>query len=72
MKNQELKVGKSVEIGNRVFYPILKIFHLKHHESEVYSILPLALVVVEGDMKYVLPMEECDDPDKLEKLMDMV
>lgn len=72
MKNQELKVGKSVEIGDRIFYPILKIFHWKHHENEVYSISPLALVVVEGEMKYILPMEEFDDPEMLESLMNMV
>ena len=72
MKNQEIKVGKSVEIGDRIFYPILKIFHWKHHESEVYSISPLALVVVEGEMKYILPLEEFDDPDKLENIIDMV
>jgi hypothetical protein len=72
MKNQEIKVGKSVEIENRIFYPILKIFHWKHQETEAYSVSPLALVVVEGDMKYIFPLEEFDDPDKLKKLMDMV
>jgi len=72
MKNQELKVGESVEIGDRIFYPILKIFHWKHQETEAYSISPLALVVVEGEMKYILPLEDFDDPEKLENLKDMV
>ena len=72
MKNQEIKVGKSVEIENRIFYPILKIFHWKHHHCESYALSPVAIVIVEGEMKYILPLEESYDPEKLEALMDMV
>jgi hypothetical protein len=72
MKNQEIKVGKPFKIENRVFYPLVKIFNLKHPHGEFYSLSPVAIVVVEGEMKYILPMEECDDLEKLESLMDMV
>jgi hypothetical protein len=72
MKNQEIKVGKSFTIENRVFYPLVKIFHLKHSNGEFYSLSPVAIVVVEEEMKYILSLEECDDPEKLETLMDMV
>lgn len=72
MKNQEIKVGKPFTIENRVFYPLVKIFHWKHHDGEFYSLSPVAMVIMEEDMKYILPLEECDDPEKLETLMDMV
>lgn len=72
MKNQEIKVGKPFTIENRVFYPLVKIFHLKHPNGEFYSLSPVAMVIVEEEMKYILPLEECDDHEKLETLMDMV
>ncbi|MDO5835319.1 MAG: hypothetical protein Q4P17_02320 [Methanobacterium sp.] len=72
MKNQEIKVGKSVEVENRIFYPILKIFHWKHRETETFSVSPLALVVVEGEQKYIYPLEEIDNSEELQSLMDMV
>lgn len=72
MKNQEIKVGKPFTIENRVFYPLVEIFHWKNHHCESYSLLPVAIVIVEEEMKYILPLEESYDPEKLEALMDMV
>ena len=72
MKNQEIKVGKPFTIENRVFYPLVEIFHWKHHHCESYALSPVAIVIVEGEMKYILPLEEFDNPEKLEALMDMV
>ncbi|EKQ55834.1 MAG: hypothetical protein B655_0068 [Methanobacterium sp. Maddingley MBC34] len=72
MKNQEIKVGKPFKIENRVFYPLVKIFHCKHHDGEFYSLSPVAIVVVEEEMKYILPMEEGADLEKLKDLMDMI
>ena len=71
MINQEIKVGKSYEIQGRIFYPILKIFHWKHHQTESYSVSPLALVVVEGDLKYLFPLEELDS-ETIEEYMNMI
>lgn len=62
MIKQEIKVGKSLEIGERIFYPIIKIFRWKHQDSESYSVFPVAVVVVERDMKYILPIEDCESP----------
>lgn len=72
MINQEIKVGKPKKVGDRVFYPILKIFHWKHNHSQSYSVSPIALVVTENEMKYVFPLEEFDCEDELQDLMDMV
>ncbi len=72
MKNEEIKIGKPVKIEKRIFYPLVKIFHCKHHHVESYFLSPVAMVVVEGDMKYILPMEECEDLEKLKTLMNMV
>jgi len=72
MKNEKIKVGKPVKIENRIFYPLVKIFHWKHHHVESYSLSPVAMIVVEGDMKYILPMDECEDLEKLKPLMNMV
>jgi hypothetical protein len=72
MKNQEIKVGKPFTIENRVFYPLVKIFQLKHPHGEFHSLSPVAIVVVEGEMKYILPMEEGEDLEKLKDLMDMI
>mgnify|MGYP006869361960 CR=1 FL=1 len=70
--NQEIKVGKSLKIDERVFYPIIKIFHWKHQDSESYSVFPVAVVVVEGEMKYIFPLEEYDEPEELETYMALV
>lgn len=65
MLNQEIKVGKPFKIDDRVFYPLVKVFHWKHRQTESYSLSPLALVVVEGDMKYLLPFDEVECPEDL-------
>ena len=69
MINQEIKVGKPKKIEGRIFYPILKIFHWKHQKSESYSVSPVALVVIEGDLKYMFPLDEVENP---EDLMNMI
>lgn len=65
MISEDLKVGKPFEIGNRIFYPIVKIFSLKHSQGEIYSLSPVALVVVENDLKYLIPFEEVENPHEL-------
>ncbi|MCC7549939.1 MAG: hypothetical protein KO316_00390 [Methanobacterium sp.] len=72
MRSQEIKVGKTFKIDGRIFYPLVKVTHWKHNQEEFHCLSPLALVVIEGDMKYILPMKEFDDPEKLETLMDMI
>ena len=72
MINQEIKVGESKEVEGRVFYPIIKIFHWKHHQIESYSVSPIAIVVIEGDVRYLLPLKEFDSPKEIEDLMNMV
>ncbi|OPX59323.1 MAG: hypothetical protein A4E25_01249 [Methanobacterium sp. PtaB.Bin024] len=69
MIDQEIKVGKPKKIDGRIFYPILKIFHWKHKQSESYSVSPVALVVIEGDLKYMFPLDEVENP---EDLMNMI
>ncbi len=69
MITHEIKVGKPFKIEGRVFYPLVKIIHLKYHSAESYYLSPVALVVVEGDLKYLLPLDEVDSP---QDLLDMV
>lgn len=69
MINHEIKAGKPKKIEGRVFYPILKIFHWKHRQSESYSVSPIALVVIEGDTRYLFPLDDVENP---EELMNMV
>jgi uncharacterized spore protein YtfJ len=69
MLNQEIEVGKPFKIDERVFYPLVKVFHWKYRQTESYSLSPIALVVVEGEMKYLLPLDEVDSP---QELLDMV
>jgi hypothetical protein len=69
MKKEEIKVGKPFKIDERVFHPLVKVLDLKHHQGEYYSLSPVAIVVVEGEMKYLLPLEEVENP---EELMDMI
>lgn len=65
MKNEEIKVVKPIEIENRVFYPLVKVFHWKNHQSEFYSLSPVALVVVEGKRKYLLPLDKMESSQEL-------
>lgn len=65
MLDQEIKVGKAFKIDERIFYPLVKVFHYKHGQTESYSLSPIALVVVEGDMKYLLPFEEIESTEEL-------
>jgi len=69
MINQDIKIGKPFKIGERVFHPLVKILQWKNHQIESYYLSPVAIVVVEGDMKYLLPLDEVENP---EELMDMV
>ncbi|BDZ71071.1 hypothetical protein [Methanobacterium petrolearium] len=69
MIDEEIKVGKPKKIDGRIFYPILKIFHWKHQQSEFYSVSPVALVVVEGDLKYMFHLDEVENP---EEFMNMI
>jgi len=65
MLNHEIKVGKPFKIDERIFYPLVKVLQYKHRQMEYYSLSPIALVVVEKDMKYLLPFEEMECPEKL-------
>lgn len=69
MINQEIKVGKSKEIEGKIFYPILKIFHWKNQLSESYSVSPIAIVVVEGELRYLFPLDEVENPEELMNLV---
>lgn len=69
MKNEEIKVGKPIEIEDRVFYPLVKVFHWKNHQSEFYSLSLVALVVVEGKRKYLLSL---DDVESSQEFLSMV
>ena len=65
MLNQEIKVGKPFKIDERIFYPLVKVLQYKHRQMEYCSLTPMALVVFEKDMKYLLPFEEMECPEKL-------
>jgi hypothetical protein len=69
MKKEEIKVGKSFKIHGRIFYPLVKFFQWKNNQGESYSLSPVAIVVVEGDLKYLLPLGEVENP---QELMDMI
>lgn len=69
MIKEKIKVGKPFKIDERTFYPLVKVSCWKYHQTESYSLSPIALVVIEGEMKYLLPMGEVDSP---QELMDMV
>jgi uncharacterized spore protein YtfJ len=55
---KDIEVGKPIEIGKRTIYPIVEVGELKGPSYEFMSILPIALVVVEGEDKYILALNE--------------
>jgi uncharacterized spore protein YtfJ len=66
---KEIKVGKPIEIGERTIYPLVEVNELKDPSYEFMSIIPIALVVVEGENKYMLTLDE----DKIsEELMELI
>ncbi len=69
MLNREIKVGKPFKIDDRIFYPLVKVFQYDHRQMEYYSLSPMALVVVENDLKYLLPFEEIECPEELLNLV---
>lgn len=65
MIEDDIRVGKPFNIEGRSFYPLVKVFHWKGHHAESYSLFPVALVVLEGQMKYLLPLDELDSSQEL-------
>ena len=55
---KDIEVGKSIEIGERTIYPIVEVGKLKGPSYEFMSIVPIALVVVEGENKYMFALNE--------------
>jgi uncharacterized spore protein YtfJ len=55
---KEIEIGKPVKIGERILYPIVEVRELKDPSYEIMSIIPIAIVVVEGKDKYMLALNE--------------
>jgi uncharacterized spore protein YtfJ len=55
---KDIEVGKPIEIGERTIYPIVEVSELKGSSYEFMSIVPIALVVVEGENKYMFALNE--------------
>jgi uncharacterized spore protein YtfJ len=55
---KDIEVGKPIEIGERTIYPLVEVSELKGPSYEFMSIVPIALVVVEGENKYILALNE--------------
>jgi uncharacterized spore protein YtfJ len=65
MIDDEIRIGKPFKIEGRSFYPLVKIFHWKGDHAESYSLSPVALVVFEGQMKYLIPLDELGSSQEL-------
>jgi uncharacterized spore protein YtfJ len=55
---KDIEVGKPIEIDERTIYPLVEVSELKGPSYEFMSIVPIALVVVEGENKYILALNE--------------
>ncbi|MGZ7044645.1 MAG: hypothetical protein ACXVHM_08620 [Methanobacterium sp.] len=55
---KDIEVGKPIEIGERTIYPIVEVSELKGSSYEFMNIVPIALVVVEGENKYMFALNE--------------
>lgn len=66
----EKKVGKTFDIGERKFYPIVKISTMESDNYFSESITPVAFVVVEPMKKYILPLS--DDELDTEEIIRLV
>jgi hypothetical protein len=55
---KDIEVGKPIEIAKRILYPVVEVSEIKGPSYEFMSIVPIAIVVVEGDNKYMLALNE--------------
>jgi hypothetical protein len=73
-KEQELSIekviskGRSIEIGNRVIFPVIMLSTIEVGDKFTYeSITPFALAVIEGDQKYFIPLDE--ENEKIKEIL---
>jgi hypothetical protein len=58
-KNNNVKeIGKEFKIGERTFYPVVEISTIEMDSSFSEQISPIALLVIEPSIKYILPLTE--------------
>ena len=58
-KNKNVKkIGKEFKIGKRTFYPVVQISTIEMDSSFSEQISPIALLVIEPSIKYILPLTE--------------
>ena len=62
------KIGKTFEVDNKIFYPVVMISTIEGDSYFAESITPLAMIIVEPSKKYLLPLsdDELDYDEKLE------
>jgi uncharacterized spore protein YtfJ len=65
----EIKVGNPIEIGERTIYPLVEVSELKDHSYEFISIIPIAMVIVEGKNKYMFALDEKEISEELMELI---
>ncbi len=59
IKNKNVKeIGKEFKIGKRTFYPVVQISTIEMDSSFSEQISPIALLVIEPSIKYILPLTE--------------
>jgi|APFre7841882630_1041343.scaffolds.fasta_scaffold24533_3 uncharacterized spore protein YtfJ len=66
---KDIEVGKPIEIGERTIYPIVEVGESKGPSYEFMSIVPIALVVVEGENKYMFALNEKEVSRELMELI---
>jgi hypothetical protein len=71
--NIEKKVLKPFKVGDRIFYPIVEIITLGNEVSfNSLNISPVAFLVKENDIEYVIPVIEDEIDDlKLQEFIEL-
>jgi len=67
--NKNIKIGKTIKIGERIFYSIVEVSELKGPSLEFMSIIPIAIVVVEGEYKYMFALNEKEVSEDIMELV---
>ncbi|MGZ7047795.1 MAG: hypothetical protein ACXVHT_08710 [Methanobacterium sp.] len=66
----DTKVGKPIELKGRTIYPVIQTYVTQAQDFAMIEMFPIALVVLEQDNEYVIPlMEDEIDPEKLIKMV---
>ncbi|HMK53323.1 MAG TPA: hypothetical protein VK444_00930 [Methanobacteriaceae archaeon] len=68
---KEIVTLKPIKVEKRKLYPLVEVLEIKEGKFNLLSVSPIALVVVEGDEKYLLSLDGNEPSPELLNLVNI-